>query len=148
MGKSDLSEYKTIEELKQEILILKRENHAYMLTVDKLLKDANIKAEKIQHLESLVAQNVPVIKKENNKVSLSTSSEEEIAVQQLERLRQASQNRVLTLEEVRTYDLLVKNKRLSTNESTVNLGKNQYREVAEADLLQIAAKAPSESDKD
>lgn len=139
MSVSDLDEHKTVEQLKKEVLALTRENKAAMLTIDKLLKDANVKSEKIQHLESLVAQNVPVIKKEKDKLIVSSSAEEEIAETQLERLRQTAKIRVLTLEEVRTFDLLVKNKRLVTDESTLNLGKNQYRDVTDSDLMQLAA---------
>lgn len=128
----------SIEQLKKEVLTLRRENYAALMTVDKLLKDANQKNEQIKHLENLVSTTVPVIKKTNDKIAV-VSSETEIAEIQLERLRQASQNRSLTLEEIRAYDLLVKNKRLVLDESTINLGKNQYRDVADADLLKLAA---------
>lgn len=148
---SNLDEYKTVEQLKKEILMLTRENKAAMLTIDKLLKDANNKSDEIKHLQSLVSQTVPVIKSGANKISVSISAEEEIAQLQLERLRQAAQNRVLTLEETRMFDLLVKNKRLVLDESTINLGKNQYRDVSNADLLQLAAtevKPHDDPDKD
>lgn len=139
MSISDLDEHKTVDQLKKEVLTLTRENKAAMLTIDKLLKAANVQSEKIAHLESLLAQNVPVIKKEKDKLVVSSSAEEEIAETQLERLRQSAKLRVLTLEEVRTFDLLVKNKRLVTDESTLNLGKNQYRDVTDSDLMQLAA---------
>lgn len=134
---SDISELST-EQLKKELIILKRENHAALLTIDRLLIDLNKKREQVEHLETLITKNVPVIKKENNKISVIISPEEEIAQVQLERLRQSSLNRTLTLEEVRTFDLLVKNKRLVLDESTVNMGKNKLRDVEEADLLQLA----------
>lgn len=129
----------SIEQLKKEVISLRRENHAAMLTIDRLLKEQNNKLEQIKHLENLISQNVPVIKKVNEKLTIAISSETEIAEIQLERLRQASKTRALTLEEIRAYDLLVKNKRLVLDESTINLGKNQYRDVADADLLKIAA---------
>jgi hypothetical protein len=143
---SDLDEFKSIDQLKKEILSLTRENKAAMLTIDKLLKDANQKSEEIKHLQSLIAQAVPVIKKESQMISVSTSPEEEIAQIQLERLRQAAKTRILTLEETRMFDLLVKNKRLVLDESTINLGKNQYRDVADSDLLKIAASQAKPSD--
>lgn len=143
---SDLDEFKSVEQLKKEVLTLTRENRAAMLTIDKLLKDLNTKADEIKHLQSLVAQTVPVIKQENTKLSISVSSEEEIAQIQLERLRQSAKVRPLTLEEVRMYDLLVKNKRLVLDESTINLGKNQYRDVSNEDLLQLAATEVKPSD--
>lgn len=146
---SDLEEFKSVEQLKKEILSLSRENKAAMLTIDKLLKDANQKNEEIKHLQNLIAQAVPVVKKEVSKFVASVTAEEEIAQTQLERLRQAAKSRILTLEETRMFDLLVKNKRLVLDESTINLGKNQYRDVADADLLRLAAsqvKPPDESD--
>ncbi len=136
---ADLDDFKTIDQLKKEILSLTRENKAALITVDKVLKELNKKNEEIRHLQSLIEQSVPVIKKESQKLIIAVSPEESIAQTQLERLRQTAQNRVLTLEEVRMYDLLVKNKRLVLDESTVNLGKNQYRDVAEAELIKVAA---------
>lgn len=136
---ADLDEYKSVEQLKKEILTLTRENKAAMLTIDKLLKDQNAKLDEIKHLQSLVSQTVPVMKPVQPKFSIAVSAEEEIAQLQLERLRQAAKNRVLTLEETRMFDLLVKNKRLVLDESTINLNKNQYRDVSNDDLLQLAA---------
>lgn len=136
---SDLEEFKSVDQLKKELISLSRENKAAMLTIDKLLKDANIKNEQIKHLQSLVSQTVPVMKKESQKLAIAISAEEEIAQLQLERLRQAAKNRTLTLEETRMFDLLVKNKRLVLDESTINLGKNQYRDVADTELLKLAA---------
>ena len=146
---SDMDEFKSIDQLKKELLTLTRENKAAMLTIDKLLKEANQKNEEIKHLQNLVANAVPVIKKESQLISVSVTPEEEIAQTQLERLRQAAKTRILTLEETRMFDLLVKNKRLVLDESTINLGKNQYRDVADADLLKIAAsEAKAKDDPD
>jgi len=136
---TDLEEFKSVDQLKKEILTLTRENRAAMLTIDKLLKDLNKKGDEIKHLQSLVSQTVPVIKKDSQKLSVAVSAEEETAITQLERLRQSAKVRSLTLEEVRMFDLLVKNKRLVLDESTINLGKNQYRDVADADLFKLAA---------
>ncbi len=136
---SDLEEFKSADQLKKEILTLTRENKAAFLTIDKLLKAQNTQLEQIKHLESLVAQAVPVMKKEVNKLSIAVTAEEEIAATQLERLRQAAKVRILTLEETRMFDLLVKNKRLVLDESTINLGKNQYRDVSDTELLKLAS---------
>ena len=141
---ADLEEYKSIDQLKRELTSLKRENHAAMKTIDKLLKDLNQKSEEIKHLQSLVAQAVPVVKKETLPIATSVTAEEEIAQLQLERLRLAAKSRTLTLEETRMFDLLVKNKRLTQDESTINLSKASYRDVSDADLLQIASKDESD----
>jgi predicted nucleic acid-binding Zn-ribbon protein len=136
---ADIQIHKSIEDLRKEVVNLKRENNAAMLTIDKLLKDLNKKHDEIKHLQSLVSQAVPVIKKETSKLSAPVSAEEEIAQVQLEKLRLTAKTRTLTLEEVRTFDLLVKNKRLVLDESTINLGKNSYRDVGDAELLKLAA---------
>lgn len=136
----------SVEQLKKEIESLKRENRAALLTVDKLLKDLSKKTKEIEHLQSLVSQTVPVLKKEPDKVVSNVTPEEEIAELQLERLRLAARNRTLTLEEARMYDLLVKNKRLSQDESTINLSRANYRDVSDEDLIQIAQKSSKSDD--
>jgi predicted nucleic acid-binding Zn-ribbon protein len=146
---SDLDEVKSVDQLKRELTSLKRENIAAMKTIDKLLKDLHKKTEEISHLQSLVAQAVPVVRKEEKKIVTTITAEEEIATLQLERLRLAAKGRTLTLEETRMFDLLVKNKRLSQDESTVNLSKGGYRDVTDVELLKIAAaeaKDPDESE--
>lgn len=142
----DINDFKTVEQLNTEVIHLKRENHAALITIDKLLKDLSQKTEQIKHLENLVSQNVPTIKKEAGKLTLQIDAATEIAELQLERLRQSANARTLTLEETRMFDLLVKNKRLAQDESTINLNKNQYRDVKDADLLQIAAAEVKPSD--
>lgn len=140
----DLDEHKTVDQLKRELITLKRENVAALKTIDKLLKDLNLKSEEIKSLQSIVSQTVPVIKKEIQKINLDVTPEEEIAALQLDRLRSAARVRTLTLEETRMFDLLVKNKRLSQDESTINLSKANYRDVTTDDLLQIAGKNESD----
>lgn len=144
---SDLKELRTQLELEQENLRLSRENNAYMKTIEKLMKDGQRKNEEIEHLKGLIAQAVPVIKAPVGKIKLNISAEEEIAVTQLERLRDAAKQRPLTLEEIRAYDLLVKNKRLGQDESTINLSKGSYRDVTEAELIKLAQGPSDESDK-
>ncbi len=131
-------------ELEKENLRLTRELKAAMLTIDKLLKSSQEKNEKMQHLENMLSQTVPVVKEKAGKVIVEVSSESEIAELQLERLRKSARERVLTLEEIRAYDLLVKNKRLGQDQSTINLDKSHYRDVSDADLMQIAASAKEE----
>ena len=90
----------------------------------------------------MLEKTVPIVgeKKVTPSFQFEIPAEEEIAEIQLQKLRDDSRKRKLTLEETRQYDLLVKNKRLSQEKSTVNLEKSNYREVTEADLLKIASK--------
>jgi hypothetical protein len=144
---SNLGDFKTSEQLADENVKLRRELKAAIMTVDKLLKDMSKKTDEIKHLQSLVSQVVPVIKAPPEKSVVQVSPEVETAEIQLERLRQAARTRPLTLEEVRMFDLLVKNKRLSQDESTINLSKASYRDVSNDDLAQIAAKDVEMSDE-
>lgn len=143
---TDLEEYKSIDQFKKELLSLKRENQAAMKTIEKLLKDISKKNEELTHLQSLVSQIVPASVPQKKKISIEITPEEEIAMVQLNRLRQVAQTRALTLEETKIFDLLVKNKRLSQDESTVNISKDQYRDVSEVALLEIAG-TKDESEK-
>lgn len=136
---SDLDEYKSLEQLKKELLSLKRENQAAMKTIEKLLKDLSKKNEEITHLQTMVTQTVPVASPQKKKLTIDITPEEEIAAVQLDRLRKVAQTRALTLEETKIFDLLVKNKRLSQDESTINLSKANYRDVSEVALLEIAS---------
>lgn len=144
---SEIEEFKTIEQLKKEVLSLSRENFAAMQTITKLLKELNLKSEKIESLESLLNQTVPVTTSptqnlpQTKAILLELTPEQEIAGYQLERLRQTAKSRALTLEETRMFDLLVKNKRLSQDESTINLSKGSYRDLNDTALLEAAKKA-------
>lgn len=145
----DLQEVKNLEELNNELEALKRENVAAHRTIQKLLRDIKSKNEEIAELQKLLTNAVPLIEpaKKENKIKLEITTEEEIAVLQLERLKQAAQTRSLTLEETRMFDLLVKNKRLSQEEPTNNSPKGKYREVTEIELLQIAGEIKNLSDE-
>lgn len=68
------------------------------------------------------------------------SDEEEIASIQLEKIKNISRERALTLEEVKIYDLLVKNKRLAQGEVTDINGNKNLNSMAKKDLIKIAAK--------
>lgn len=128
----------SIEQLKRELLSLRRENQAAMKTIEKLLKDINKKNEEITHLQELVSKSVPVKQDIFPVVSAPIDPEAEIAELQLERLRLAAKTRTLTLEETRMFDLLVKNKRLSQDKSTENFSKGSFRDVSEVELIKIA----------
>jgi len=132
---------KTKGQLETELAALKRENKAAYRTIDKLIKDARTKEDEIKHLKGLVGSNVPVLiknKKEQKIVEFIISPEEEIAELQLEQLRIEARKRKLTLEETRQFDLLVKNKRLAREESTINIDNSGYKNLNDSDLIKIA----------
>ncbi len=75
-------------------------------------------------------------------IVMPVSDEEEIASIQLEKIKQLSRERALTLPEVKVYDLLVKNKRLSQGEVTNIEGtKILPKEIDKKGLIALAAPA-------
>jgi len=133
----------SLEQLKNKVVSLERENRAAFATIDRLLKDLNTKREEIDHLTSLVSQTVPVVQPKASPVA-DVAPEESIAEIQLAKLREISNKRTLTLEEVRTFDLLVKNKRLTQEKSTQNFSKGSFRDVSEVELIKIAQSKSNE----
>lgn len=71
--------------------------------------------------------------------------EEQICIEQIERLRAVSVERTLTLEEVKRLDLLVKNLKLIREESTIILDNRKPESLQEADLVAIATRTDTES---
>lgn len=137
----NFKELKTASQLKTELAKLKRENKAAYKTIDKLIAASKKKDEEISHLKSLLEQSVPVLienKTPQKVIKIEMPPEEEIADLQLEKLRQTARKRSLTLEETRQYDLLVKNKRLSQEQSTINLDNSDYKKIDEAKLIEAA----------
>ncbi len=67
------------------------------------------------------------------------SDEEEIASIQLQKLKTQSRERQLTLEELKMFDLLVKNLRLAQGEVTEIKGNKSMTGRPKTDLLKIAA---------
>lgn len=128
----------TLEQVKDENKRLGRELTAAMLTIEKLLKDANLKREEISHLTSLVAQAVPVFAVAKAPGQEEKTDAQVIAEKQLSRLRDAAVVRTLTLEEVRIYDFLVKNQRLAGLDPDEGKDKNPGRDVSEIELIRIA----------
>lgn len=101
-----------------------------------LKKDLQEKDNKIKHLEQIIqALNIPTY----SPVLPEITDEEMIALKQLERLKEAAQIRPLSLEEVRIYDLLVKNKRLAQGSATDIMDTVKLPQDRK-ELIKIAAK--------
>lgn len=127
--------------LQQENLELNRENVALKETVTKLI-------EEVERLRSL-----PVVSGETNitiigATRITKSTEENIIEDQIKCLDQASRQRVLSLEEIRSLDLLIKNKKLL---ETVKPIEPDYTKVpdgqTESDLIRIAGNVDIEPDQ-
>ena len=129
----DLQEsFKSSAALETSLLQLKKENKALKDTVSKLLAELN---------------NVRDI--DTGKVTkLVLTPEEEICTLQIQQLQAVSRERKLSLEEIKTLDLLIKNKRLLNKQSTAN---NTFEtlppELSDAELLEIAASVEKEKEE-
>lgn len=117
------------------------------------------KTEEIIGVETLVPTRESILLEENKKLQLEInklkegakpksttaprlilSDEELIAQLQLERIKFKALEQELTLEEIKKYDLLVKNKRLAEGNATVVADYKKLPDnVSDADLLQIAS---------
>jgi hypothetical protein len=93
------------------------------------------KIKHINHLEDILKHTVSSYSPIANEVT----DEEMIALKQLERLKEAAQIRPLSLEEVRIYDLLVKNKRLAQGKETGIIDTVKLPQDKK-ELIKIAAK--------
>lgn len=97
----------------------------------KLLQQREELEDKVKHLESMLV-NVP------NLQASKLSSEEIICMEQIHLLKSKSDNRELSLDEIKRLDLLVKNLRLIREQSTQVINTTDYSEVKESDLVSIA----------
>lgn len=114
MEKNSLADWKLFSE-EQSVLLVKYEKEIY------LLKEKNISLEKMLS-QSLISELTP---------------EEIVCIQQIDRLKVMSNERQLTLEEVKKLDLLVKNLKLIREESTIVLNTRSSN-VSEDELVAIA----------
>lgn len=120
-----------------------------------LTEDVNVLSLKYQN-EMLLEENKR-LQEEINKLQLKikqlqsgvthVSDEELIANAQLERLKMKAMEQELTLEEIKKFDLLVKNKKLS-EANTASLPaeyKNLPEDINDSELLQIASLSSSDA---
>lgn len=103
---------------------------AQQMLINKLQQDIATLQLKNNQLEYLLKQNFSL----SNKLS----PEEMICMEQIDILRSASNNRELSLDEVKRLDLLIKNLRLIREQSTQVINSVDYNTVVEDDLVAIA----------
>lgn len=72
--------------------------------------------------------------------------EEQICIEQIDRLKYDSTNRQLTLEEVKRLDLLVKNLKLIRDGNTITVESKKVDTLQEADLVAIATNRNQEAE--
>lgn len=104
--------------------------------INQLKYELTNKEEEISHLKGLLESLFP----SSNDIVLQLSDEELIADIQLRKIREAAKNRDLTLDEIKKFDLLVKNKRLAKGDATViETKKNQFDHLNKKEIIQIAS---------
>lgn len=122
---------------------MQRELTAAMKTITNLLEELAATKENVKHLEEMLKRApLPVIRRDNRITQVATP-EQQIATTQIERLRIASEQRSLTLEEAKLFDILVKNKRLADDKSTANVSRGTYRDVDDIELMKLVGDAPN-----
>jgi hypothetical protein len=126
----------------QDQKIKELENKCFALneTLTKFVKALEDKEEEIAHLKHLLYKGVPII---GEAIAINISDEELIADIQLNKLKVDAKIRKLTLEEIKIFDLLVKNKRLARGDATDIPGKPKDDRIKSKDsntLLKIASK--------
>lgn len=132
----DLAAQGYLMKLQSENNTLVATNVGLSQTIDTLLKQLEEKASEIRHLQDMLGKNIPVVGEVSK---LIISDEEVIADMQLKSLKSASMLRDLTLDEVKRYDLLVKNKRLAQGNATViESQKSVSKSTPKEQLIQLA----------
>lgn len=107
-------------------------------TVDKCIKSLESKEEEITHLKMMLSKMTPVI---GEAIMINPTDEELIADIQLRKLKENARTRELTLDEIKKFDLLVKNKRLAQgNATTIEEKKGLPKDTPKDKLLGLATK--------
>ncbi len=97
--------------------------------MEKYEQQLDFLTQKNKHLENLLLK--------NSGFATEITPEETICVQQISRLETLSNERQLTLEEVKKLDLLVKNLKLVREESTIVVSNKDQAKLGENDLVAI-----------
>jgi hypothetical protein len=93
----------------------------------------------VEHLKQLLTSTVSIVQ-DSGIEKIIKSPELSIIETQIEILQNRALQKELTLEEVKVFDLLIKNKRLLSEEATTIHGEKKIKKnYSEAELVQIAS---------
>lgn len=126
------------EHLAQSYINLEKKAIGLSQTIDLMTKALAEKDAEIAHLKELLTSTVPIIGESS--VTLEATDEELIANIQLKKLLEAGRIRDLTLDEIRKFDLLVKNRRLAKGDATDIKGDTKDKKYDKPKLLELASK--------
>lgn len=124
------------EMLQLEIKNLTKNSVAMSETIDKLVKALEQREQEIAQLKSMLMSVTPIV---GEAVPLVISDEELIADVQLRKLKEDALARPLTLDEIKKYDLLIKNKRLAQGNATAIEAKGLPKDISKNKLLELAS---------
>lgn len=106
-------------------------------TIQQLMEKIQVKEEEIAHLHKLLNNNFS----SDGLIAIHMTDEELIADIQLRKLKEQAQSRDLNLDEIKKFDLLVKNKRLAQGNATViESQKTHLQALSKSELIQIASR--------
>lgn len=119
---------KDLTSIELENLKLREENKSLNKTVSKLCQELN----RLRDIDTATV------------TKLFLRPEDEILAIQIQQIQAISRERKLTLEEVKTLDLLIKNKRLGENKSTSNSELTLPGKLSDDELMRIAESVESQ----
>lgn len=132
-----------ISALKEENSLLVKQNIGYSQTVDQLLQQLEEKSSYIAQLEATINSRGGDI---GEVVPLIRSRELVMLEGQIEKFHMTAMTRLLTLDETRQLDLLIKNKRLIEGNSTEIPGRQKSVKELPMDSMLLIAKTPLKSE--
>lgn len=110
--------------------------HATIVT---LLKENTALKENVEHLKELLLTSVPLI---NDVQRIIVTPEEALIEKQIGILQLKGMVEELSLEDVKKFDLLNKNKQLISNTSATIVAKSKHLPYSNAELLSLVSRAP------
>lgn len=123
-------------DLKDLYLKLEQKANALSETINKLLEQLSNKEDEIIQLKKMLSQHQSI----GVAINIALSDEEVIADIQLNKLKESARTRELTLDEIRKFDLLVKNKRLAQgNATTIDGRTDSIKKLGTSELIKIAS---------
>lgn len=128
--------YKSRDDLLEENTELRQVSAVQELSKQKLLKLVEEKDKEIAHLKELLTKSVKVL---DTVERIEVNDEEMIAELQLQKLKGFAQNRELTLEEAKKFEIYSKIKQnVNKNRTIVPQYKRLPENITQTDLLAIA----------
>lgn len=134
----DMASSAAEQHLTQSYLNLEKKAIGLSQTIELMTKALDEKDAEIAHLKQLLSSTVPIIGESN--LATEATDEELIANVQLRKLIEHGKVRDLTLDEIRKFDLLVKNKRLAKGDATEIKSDKKDKKFDKPQLLKLASK--------